>query len=123
MLTKREHEWLYIRNSHAEHFCRWCDTWEDCQGELNALLCPSWTQKVQLREAAEFEQRVAAKLAQVAAMQKKHHCCVDVDVPFHCPGWQYCAERIMSKKELRPCEFEMLKGARIEVEGEMDENF
>lgn len=73
-----------------------------------------------MKDAADFSERVAMKLAQVAAMQKKHHCCVDIDVPFHCPGWQSCAERMMSRKELRPCEFEMLKGARIEVEEEMD---
>ena len=120
MLTQSEREWLINRDNHAEHFCRWCDAWETCQGELNAILCVSWTQKVQLREAAEFEGRVAEKMAQVAAMQKKHHCCVDIDIPFHCPGWQSCAERIMSRKDLRPCEFEMLKGVRIEVEEEMD---
>lgn len=120
MLTESEREWINNRNNRAEHFCRWCNIYEDCLGDLGAIFCPSWTQKVQLLEAAEFEGRVAAKLAQVAAMQKKHHCCVDIDVPFHCPGWQSCAERMMSRKELRPCEFEMLKGARIEIEEEMD---
>ena len=63
MLTESEREWLNNRDNHAEHFCRWCDTWETCLGEFGAIFCPSWTQKVQLLEAAIFEARVAAKLA------------------------------------------------------------
>ena len=65
MLTDSEREWLNNRDNHAEHFCRWCDTWETCLGEFGAIFCPSWTQKVQLREAAEFEARVAALLAEI----------------------------------------------------------
>lgn len=118
MLTESEKRWLKKRKEWS--VCSYCSNIPQTMclyGErphFCALL------DVDYKDAAEFSERVAAKLAQVAAMQKKHHCCVDIDVPFHCPGWQSCAERIMSRKELRPCEFEMLKGVRIEVEEEMD---
>lgn len=113
MLTKSEKQWLEEREPVLERYG--CYSWpfyrmrEDDFGYIGDLF-----------DALEFSERVVARLAEVAAMQKKHHCCVDIDIPFHCPGWQSCAERMMSRKVLRPCEFEMLKGARIEVEEDMD---
>ena len=119
MLTESERKWLERRCN----YCDWCSlelSTDACYRSIGNDECPVYPMATTAWSAAEFEARVAAKLAKYAAMQKKHHCCVDIDVPFHCPGWQFCAERIMSNKELRPCEFEMLKGVRIEVEEEMN---
>ena len=106
MLTDSEREWLNNRDNYAEHFCRWCDAWEDCQGELSAILCISWTQKVQLREAAEFEQRVAAKLADIYSEVESEICHV-------CPAWFPCFGE-------QDCRATILKYARLKVEEEMD---
>ena len=104
MLTESEREWLNNRDNHAEHFCLWCDAWEDCQGELNALVCPSWTQKVQLREAAEFESLVAAKLATIYSEVESEICHV-------CPAWFLCFGE-------QDCRTTILKYARLKVEEE-----
>lgn len=121
MLTESEKRWLIKRAKKWANFCDVCIVGnENCKLVYFRKKCPTNIQTKDLLEALEFESKVVAKLALVAALQKKHHCCVDIDIPFHCPGWQYCAERIMSRKELRPCEFEMLKGVRIEVEEEME---
>ena len=117
MLTEKELQWLDNRGKFS---CWYCPDIPQAMCTMGERPAHCAIMDTDYKDAADFSERVAMKLAQVAAMQKKHHCCVDIDVPFHCPGWQSCAERMMSRKELRPCEFEMLKGARIEVEEEMD---
>ena len=114
MLTESEREWLNNRDNHAEHFCRWCDTWETCLGEFGAIFCPSWTQKVQLREAAEFEGRVSAKLANIHfGTEDCAYCSNHINVN------EYCGECKTASTDKR-CLACRIKYARQQVEEEMD---
>jgi hypothetical protein len=119
MLTESEREWLNNRNNRVEHFCRWCDIYEDCLGDLGAIFCPSWTQKVQLQEAAEFESRVAAKLAEFY-----HHTTLYLDdsdgQKLRC--WETCPARFYCGDSYThlTCGDAILKTAQIAVEEEMD---
>ena len=113
MLTDSERAWLNNRDNHAEHFCRWCDTWETCLGEFGAIFCPSWTQKVQLLEAAEFEARVAAKLAGITESMMQTIQEYDDTYPcWACPANENCAGL--------ECREVLLCYARLTVEEEMD---
>ena len=72
---------------------------------------PLWNPGKDWQEAAEFEARVAAKLAK----GYPNWTCREKD--YRCPGWEVCMSLGVSKM---PCPFAALKGARLEVEEEMD---
>lgn len=64
MLTASEQEWLEQRD--PKLYCRWCtggndDVW--CDYALATDVCPLYEDKDSLWDAAEFSERVAAKLA------------------------------------------------------------
>ena len=89
MLTESEREWLERR-----------EFIQQCEGDY--IWAGYWEEGVELKvmqEAAEFEARVAAKLA-------IHHLCITCPYPDG-PG-------------PRPCGWCLMKRARLKVEEEMD---
>lgn len=101
MLTDSERAWLKhrdIANPRGTYFCEYCKDYAECHSDMGwGVECP--TAPLSLQDAAEFEARVAAKLAkgipQSAWLAEAEKC----DMP---PSWT------------------RLKLARLQVEEEMD---
>lgn len=93
MLTQNEREWLASRRT----YCNYCDLErgsDDCEWEMAMEQCAMFPR---MKDALEFSERVAAKLA------TDENCGVDEDCPPDMPyGWG------------------RLKAARLQVEEEMD---
>ena len=79
--------------------------------------CPCHTNNYDHKDALEFSERVAVKLAKAFKEYVKRRSCVDFEVGTSCPGWEVCAADY--KKRL-PCDFAIMKGVQLEVEEEMD---
>ena len=76
---------------------------------------PLWNPGKDWQDAAEFSERVAAKLAK----GYPNRSCRDWEKDYRCPGWEVCKRLDVSEM---PCPFAALKGARLQVEEEMDAN-
>lgn len=90
MLTESEKQWLHNRKLSLNPYCGWCMRYALCCNP-HYQMCP--TQNTDLQDAAEFSERVAAKLAEYAA--------------------QKIGIRVSRPERL-------LKAARLQVEEEMD---
>jgi hypothetical protein len=110
MLTINEKRWLVQRKG----YCNWCSVkfkTDSCFWVITAGLCPLYPRQVSTQDAAEFSERVAAKLAindtsYLPCHQKGHEN--------QCPYDNYCPT---DKKKTAWCK---LKHARLQVEEEMD---
>lgn len=136
MLDEKTLEWLEEREArnqvHAGYFCKYCchgnfddenffycDVPQSGREDEDIGFCPiylydaaeSYVQKLKsLIDAAEFEARVAAKLADPSGPEPCEH----EEKHYHCP-WP---RSVIEGK--RTCSFCRMKYARIEVEREMD---
>lgn len=102
MLTEAEKKWLeeretLITENEAWYTCAYCEKFRP-NYLCRSALCPVDVGHVHNRNVAEFEARVAAKLA----MRVVCH---------HCPVFRPCTKR---------CDWERLKYARLAVEKEME---
>ena len=105
MLTQSEREWLEHR-----------DAMQFLMGTYIADFAefPLWNNGKDWKDAAEFSERVAAKLA------KEHEeIMLNGGVCEACFAWGICFNGFEENDDAR-CSFEMLKAARLEVEEEMD---
>lgn len=113
MLTASEKKWLkgrkirYARNHlyHRNAFYIW----------------PGYSNHDEIRDlkdALEFSERVAAKLAEFFKIYIKNSVCADLEHGNVCPGWKTCTENLT--KTHPPCDFDILKGVRLQVEEEME---
>ena len=111
MLTESEKAWLERREEMPGYYCLWCPLWDDeadCDGRSPHPFCPIFQRRERLWDAAEFEARVAAKLADI----KFHH---ELGNPDSCRlKYGKCANPSRSCVDCR------LNAARIAVEEEMD---
>ena len=93
MLTQSEREWYLLRPQNGTAFCFHCQNWGgDCALKSSCPFNEDW------KDAAEFEARVAARMATDENLGVDEDC--PPDMPF---GWG------------------RLKRARLQVEEEMDE--
>ena len=112
MLTESEIGWLRRRSMASSlYYCGWCMKYAlCCNQQFNR--CP--IKNSDWQEAAIFETRVAAKLANGFP----NRSCRDWEKDYKCPGWEVCKYLGVSKFH---CPFAALKGARLQVDEEMDE--
>ena len=110
MLTESEREWLEDREFFRHPYtCKWCDRYDPllffptnksipCKWyqSCTSLNCPSQSD---LQDAAEFSERVAARLA------TDENCGVDEDCPPNMPfGWgRLKAARLKVEEEMEKC--------------------
>lgn len=108
MLTEHEKQWLeerkqYIQRFYSETFCKYCYYFKEIPKgwACDADICPTDRRDHDYEDAAEFEARVAAKLAK------------------ECSAWWPCGEvdECISGQPCRECH---LKHARLVVEEEME---
>ena len=114
MLTASEREWLENRKPGD-----WCVT-HDCsamfEGECISVTCYmdiSWL----YRDAAEFESRVAAKLAELFAKISLVDSTTGFDCESSCPAFSMCCT---IQRQGMPCGDAILMYAQLTVEEEMD---
>ena len=113
MLTDNEKVWLECREKSYGYYCMWCDLWCDERG-ANPF-CYTTIRKEKFADAAEFSERVAAKLANTAS-----RLALGIGHDKECT--ELCdAANICKKDEEMSCEWCFLKAARLEVEEEMDD--
>ena len=107
MLPEAEKKWLYTRENVAmvtgTYFCAFCQYMNDEEEECIFRKCPIF--EADYRDAAEFEARVAAKMA------KREH-------PIPCYSGKCCHPIPYA----RLCPACSLKHARLAVEAEMEQN-
>ena len=119
MLTDSELAWVKDRKevpmtcfcNHCQYFGTFCG-----KADFISAKCPTSMRLEDVLEAAEFEARVAARIAKAFKDYVKSRNCVDFDLMTKCPGWEICAP----KRPHPPCDFAILKGVRIAVEEEID---
>ena len=116
MLTKSEREWLASRSHNP-----WCDGHcpathlsEDCYWLAAVGQCAVTTHEQMAWDAAEFGERVAAKLA-----TEHENIMLNAGVCEACFAWGTCFNGF-EENDNAFCAHEMLKAARIAVEEEMD---
>ena len=103
MLTEEEQQWLHDRLAGSFYaFCKWCPQYEACQKYKQH--CPTRENVMSVIEAAEFEARVAAKLARMSVDAILPCYQTNGDCPYTNPNCAWC--RLMV--------------ARFSVEEEMD---
>lgn len=109
MLTDKDREWLekrVIDNGDNDVYCRYCNNRPSIiTGGLCAGICPLFPADYQFSDAAEFEARVAAKLAR----GEFYRPCHSVDV-------EKCAYPVEGN-----CCVCHIKYARFAVEAEMEQ--
>lgn len=111
MLTEREREWIKYRqifNGYYPYGCLTCSLQRTLCDRTDCLLHPN------LGDAAEFSERVAAKLA--AVFREIAHVFGDDNTPLPC---KYCPANACCKLS-DGCDDGILKWAYIAVEEEMD---
>lgn len=114
MLTDSEKKWLEDRRRVA--YCRYCNVSTLCANPFaSGYTCPLTAGN--MKDALEFSERVAAKLAKAFKEYVKRRNCVDFEVGTRCPGWEVCAA---DHKKRLPCDFAIMKGVQLEVEEEMN---
>ena len=106
MLTPSEREWLFRRKLAEHPFCGWCMKYALCFNPYFKV-CP--TRDGDMQDAAEFSERVAAKLALGCESQLPCNGCWRAN-------WKFCNLR----KGYWDCADCFLKTARLIVEEEMD---
>ena len=110
MLTKNEKLWLTERGKRP--FCNYCANVrgsDDCEWDIAMGQCPIRNSHKKLLDAAEFSERVAAKLA------------LGVDSITPCHGaWRARWKECTLRKGFWDCADCFLKAARLAVEEEMD---
>lgn len=119
MLTEADKKWLHRRKKLDDHtFCWHCPTGKKgfpCTDWLYHL-CPTQCSNQDFEDAAEFEARVAAKLAQGVSYGELP-CGADPD----------CPDKGMDKYNTKEtptlgCRMCVLRAARLEVETKMEES-
>ena len=119
MLTESEKQWLERREEMPGYFCLWCPLWDneaDCDGRSPHPFCPIFQRRERLLDAAEFSERVAAKLANIHfGTEDCQYCSNHINVN------EYCGECKTASSDKR-CLACRLKYARLKVEEEMDSN-
>ena len=111
MLTDSERAWLKYRdivNPRGTYFCEYCKDYAECHSDMGwGVECP--TAPLSLHDAALFEARVAAKLANPQwAVCWNSDSCLEFDGSKDEPRWWW------------NCAWCRLKHARLQVEEEMD---
>ena len=121
MLTEKEREWLDERKVYPLNGCVTCKyKWyiydHPCQWEISGI-CPYFNvlkkpSKDALRDALEFSERVAAKLA----IMMYHLAANSLSRDFSCE--KSCVAHLVCQKD-KSCVHSFMKYARIAVEEEM----
>lgn len=102
MLTASERAWLEDRKHKA--YCRYCNVIKLCSNPFaSGYSCPLTGN---MKDAAEFSERVAVKLADIYSE-------VELEICHVCPAWRQCFGK-------QDCRTTILKYARLKVEEEMD---
>lgn len=103
MLTPEENDWLKRRRMAPTSYCGWCMMFTFC--------CDPWfpcpIKSTDWQDAAEFEARVAAKMADWLARDM---------------GCFVCGEKICKKQKDRSCGEKLLQAARLAAEEEIRES-
>jgi hypothetical protein len=115
MLTKSEKEWMENRWKFSCWYCPNTPQVMCTMGERPAhcaIMDTDW------KEAAEFSERVAAKLAELFATISLVGNATEFDCESSCPAFSVCCTLL---HEGLPCDDAILMYARLKVEEEMDE--
>lgn len=77
MLTESENAWLKhrdIANPRGTYFCEYCKDYAECHSDMLWGIDECPTAPLSLHDAAEFEARVAAKLARIMFERNRYPC-------------------------------------------------
>ena len=116
MLTGSEKQWLKCRgyNTFCDNHCNVPYSSKECCVRVACKTCPLYPGLGAFRDAAEFSERVAAKLADWFGNSVSGLYTVSIDGTCDgCPCGGNCT---------MPCKAEILKHARMKVEEEMNSN-
>ena len=105
-MTKNEKLWLRERDKWFSPWCRRCDGRFHCDEyrlDGRCSLVPDTD------DAAEFSERVAAKLAEYAGKVAGYEPCCEL-----------CPDKTCNITDPKNCSITLLKDARLQVEEEMD---